>query len=100
MRAGIFASCAKILTLKGAVKFSAALIYNNLSNLTSLGLLLLSHLLLLTGGSDTDRDGTRSAEGFDGGLVGLAISYYLRYDFPDRVPLTGVWIFHKNDLFF
>lgn len=49
--------------LKGAIKYLATRFYSDLSNLTSLG------LLLSRGGLGLDEEGTGSVEGFDGSSV-------------------------------
>lgn len=58
----------------------------DLSNQTSLG------LLLLRGGSDADERATEFTAGRFGSSTGLIESYYFRYTFPDQVPLTGLVI--------
>lgn len=63
MHARMFASCIKMSNLKGAIKYLATRFYSDLSNLTSLG------LLLSRGGLGLDEEGTGSVEGFDGSSV-------------------------------
>lgn len=73
----MFANCARMSNLKGAVKSFVSCFCNDLLNKISLDLLL-SKIVL-----GTDDDGEGSLEGFSCCSVGLTTSYYLRYDFPN-----------------